>query len=248
MSFSITRPLAAAMVAGLVFSAIPAQAQVMNSVSPNAIQPETTLSISATSDVKSAPDVAYLTGGVVSTAPTAREALQMNANDMAGVYKALEAAGLEKKNIQTSNFSIQPQYTYPENAERILNGYQVSNQVTAKVTDLDKLGSIIDAMVAQGGNTFSGIQFAVEDPSDLVNEARRDAIKDAMARAQLYADATGYSVARIVTISENEIYSPQPQPKMMARAMMSDGAESTQISGGEISYSATVNVTFEFRK
>ena len=246
MSFSITRPLAAAMVAGLVFSAIPAQAQVMNSVSANAIQPETTLSISATSEVNSAPDVAYLTGGVVSTAPTAREALQKNANDMAGVYKALEAAGLDKKNIQTSNFSLQPQYTYPENAERILNGYEVSNQVTAKVTDLDKAGGMIDAMVAQGGNTFSGIQFAVQDPSELLNEARRKAIKDAMSRAELYADATGYSVARIVTMTENAAYSPQP--KMMTRARMSDGAESTQISGGEISYSATVNVTFEFRK
>lgn len=242
----LSTPVLGALMLGLAFSDVPAQAQTM-SVSPNAIQPETTISISASAEVFAEPDTAILTGGVISEAPTAREALQKNADDMAGVYNALKAAGLPEKNIQTSNFSLQPRYTYPENAEVILSGYTVSNQVSAKVKDLDAVGKLIDAMVSQGGNSFSGVSFSVEDPSELVNEARRKAMKEAMARAELYAQISGYQIARIVTISENSQYSPQPRPQMMMREAAMDMA-STKISGGELTYSADVNVVFELRK
>merc|ERR1711916_84368 len=190
----------------------------------------------------------YLNGGVISEATTAQEALQKNASDMAGVFEALKAAGVPEKDIQTSNFSLNPRYEYPKNGQRILTGYQDSNQVQANVTDMENVGKVIDAMVAEGGNSFSGVSFAVEDPSDLMNEARRKAIKDAMARAELYAEATGYTIARIVTIEEGGSYAPQPRPVMMARSMAADESASTQISGGELTYSANVNVVFEFRK
>lgn len=248
MTHTFQRALMSAAAIGLAFSVMPAQAQTMHQMNHNSIQPETTLSISANAEVSSAPDIAFLNGGVISEAKTAQDALRQNANDMAGVFAALKAAGVPEKDIQTSNFSLNPRYEYPKNGERILTGYQVSNQVTAKVTDLDNVGAVIDAMVAQGGNSFSGVSFAVEDPSDLVNEARRKAIKEAMARAELYAEATGYKVARIVTIDEGGSYSPQPRPIMATRAMAMDEAAPTQISGGEITYSASVNVVFEFEK
>ena len=234
---------------GIAFSFMPAQAQEMSAkMNHNSIQPETTLSISAEGQVVAAPDLAILSGGVVSEAKTAKEALQMNARDMAGVMKALKDAGVPEKDIQTSNFSLQPQYQYPKEGPRYLTGYQVSNQVTAKVRDLENVGGVIDAMVTQGGNSFSGVSFAVEDPSELQNEARRKAMKEAVARANLYAEAAGYRVARIVTISENGSYNPQPRPVMMARAESMDAGMPTQISGGELTYSAGVNVMFEFQK
>ena len=234
------------MAMGLAFSAAPAQAQT-TMMTTNAIQPETTLSISATAKVMAEPDVAYLNGGVTSEAETAKEALRKNAADMAGVYEALEAAGLDRKHIQTSNFSLQPKYVYPKNGERYLSGYTVSNQVMAKVTDMDNVGPLIDAMVSQGGNTFNGVSFSIQDPSDLVDEARRKAMTDAMERAKLYADVAGYDISRIVTIDEGGGYSPEPRPQMM-RAASADMAESTQISGGELTYSASVNVVFELKK
>lgn len=249
MSKSIQRALMSAAAIGLVFSVAPAQAQEMShSMNHNSIQPETTINISAEGKVVSAPDLAILSGGVVSEAKTAQEALQMNAKDMAGVMKALKDAGVAEKDIQTSNFSLQPQYQYPKEGPRYLTGYQVSNQVTAKVRDLENVGSVIDAMVALGGNSFSGVSFAVEDPSELQNEARRLAMKEAMSRANLYAEAAGYRIKRIVTISESGSYSPQPRPMVMARAAAMDEAMSTQISGGELTYSASVNVEFELQK
>lgn len=247
MFMLISRPIASALALGLAATVSPAQAQDFM-VNTNAIQPETTLSISATAKVTAEPDIAYLNGGVVSEARTAADALRQNANDMAGVYDALEAAGLERKNIQTSNFSLQPKYSYPKNGERTLMGYTVSNQVTAKVTDLENVGKLIDAMVSQGGNSFNGVNFALQDPSDLIDQARRDAMKDAMERAKLYADVSGYEIARIVTIDEGGSYNPEPRPQMMMREAVSDMASSTQISGGELTFSASVNVVFELTK
>ena len=113
---------------------------------------------------------------------------------------------------------------------------------------MENVGAVIDAMVAEGGNNFSGVSFAVEDPTELQNEARRKAMKEAIARADLYAEAAGYRVARIVTISENGSYNPQPRPMMAARSMAMDESAPTQISGGELTYSASVNVVFEFQK
>ena len=219
---TIVKPLASVAAIALAFTAIPATAQSMQHMNHNSIQPETTLNISATSSVSAAPDIAFLSGGVTTEARTAAEA------------------------IQTSNFSLNPRYNYPQNSERVLVGYTASNQLRVTVRDMDKVGGVIDAMVAEGGNTFSGVQFGVEDPSELLDEARRDAMRDAMSRANLFADVSGLSVARIVTISENTQSAPSPQPVMMRAAAME--AAPTQISGGELSFSATVNVVFELEE
>ena len=93
----------------------------------------------------------------------------------------------------------------------------------------------------------SGVTFALDDDKDIKNEARAKAMKDAMAKAELYASAAGLKVARIVSISEG--YEASPQPMMMARSeKMMDAAEPTPVSGGEIGVTASVSVLFELTK
>ena len=215
---------------------------------PNSIQPETTLNISATGQVERAPDLAILTGGVTTDAKTAQEALAANREAMVALFGVLEEAGIEDKDIQTSNFSLNARYNYPRNESPVLVGYTASNMVTVRVHDLANVGPIIDAMVAEGGNTFNGVQFALEDPSEAQDEARRKAMEAALARAELYANAAGLKIKRIVTMSESGGYMPQPMPMMAMRAM--DMAESapTPIAGGEVGYSATVNIQFELEQ
>lgn len=247
MTNTLKSTLMGAACLGLFCAAIPAQAQEMSHMNHNSIQPETTLSISADAEVNAVPDMATISGGVISEAPTAEEALRQNSKDMEGVYNALKEAGIPEKDIQTSNFSLQPRYDYPEDGQRVLRGYTATNQVTAKITDMDNVGTVIDAMVSQGGNSFNGVNFSVEDPSDLLNEARRMAMKKAMERAELYAEVSGYSVARIVTINESTSYNPGPQPMMMVRAESDQGGR-TKVSGGELTFTANVNVLFELEK
>ena len=215
---------------------------------PNSIQPETTLSISAEGSVNREPDIAFLNAGVQTQGETAQTAMSANATAMNGVFDALAAANVERADMQTSNFSLQPQYDYSNRqagAPPRLTGYQASNQLTVRVRDLDNLGETMDALVSAGGNTFSGLRFALEDDRAAKNAARDIAMKEAIARAELYAAASGYEVARVVTIAESGGYSPQPMA-MMAEARSMD--RSTPVASGEVGYSVTVNVTFELRK
>lgn len=216
---------------------------------PNSLQPETTLAITATGDAMRAPDIAFITTGVQTEAETAQDAMAKNRVAMNGVFDALEAAGIPERDIQTSNFSLNPRYEYPRTNDggnrRVLVGYTVSNTVNIKVSDLDNLGATLDSLVEAGGNTFNGIRFGLEDDTGARNEARQAAMAEALARAELYADAAGYDVARIVTINEYESHGgPQPQ-MMMERAMAMDASAPTPISGGEVGYSVQINVTFE---
>jgi len=219
---------------------------------PNSIQPETTLAINATGEVMAEPDIAFISTGVQSEARTAEAAMAENRAAMNGVFEALRAAGLEDRDIQTSNFSLSPVYDYVEREdgrgnEQVLRGYRVSNQVTAKVSDLSTLGETLDAVVTSGGNTFNGIRFALDDDTGVRNEARRRAMAEAMARAELYADAAGYRVARIVSINEYESRGgPQPMMEMAMARSMAD--QSTPVSGGEVGYTIQVNVTFELAR
>lgn len=218
---------------------------------PASIQPETTLSLSATGKAMREPDIAFISTGVQTEAETAEAAMADNREAMNGVFEALREVGIEERNIQTSNFQLYPRYDYIETDEgprgrRELAGYVVSNQVTAKITDLDTVGATLDSLVSAGGNTFNGIRFALEDDSAARDEARRQAISDALARAELYAGATGYEVARIVTISEHEM-GGGPRPQMAMARMESADAAPTPIAGGEIGYEVQVNVTFELQ-
>ncbi len=218
---------------------------------PNSIQPETTLSITASGEVMREPDIAFISSGVTTEAETAGEAMETNRARMNGVMGALKKAGIAERDIQTSNFSLQPRYEYEkydQGNRRKLVGYQVSNQVTAKVTQLSRIGQTLDALVDAGGNTFSGLRFGLEDDSQARNEARRRAMLEAASRAELYASAAGYRVARIVTINEYEQQSgPTPQLMMARSSGMAESAP-TPISGGEVGYSVQVNVTFELEK
>lgn len=223
---------------------------------PNSIQPETTLQISAEARVDRAPDIAFITAGVTEERATAKEAMAAQAAAMNGVFEALRAAGIADRDMQTSGLSLQPRYDYVETAGRDgvkrgvqkLAGYVASNQVTVRVRDLARLGDTLDGLVSAGGNTLSGVSFGIDDDKEVRNEARAKAMKDAIAKAELYASAAGLRVARIVTISEGYEYSPQPMPQM-ARMAMADGMmESTPVAGGEVGVTANVSVLFELTK
>jgi uncharacterized protein len=224
-------------------------------VHPNSIQPETTLQINAESKINKAPDIAYITAGVTEERATASEAMTAQSAAMNGVFSALEKAGIAKKDMQTSGLSLYPRYDYIEvpqrdgsvRGEQKLGGYVATNNITARVRNLDTLGATIDSLVKAGSNTFSGVSFAIEDDKQIKNDARTQAMKDAVAKAELYAKAAGLKVARIVSISEGYEYSPQPV--MMQRAEMAmDAGAPTPIAAGEVGVTASVSVLFELVK
>jgi uncharacterized protein YggE len=185
--------------------------------------------------------------GVSVEAATASAAMADQTAKMNGVFNAVKAAGIADRDMQTSNLSLNAVYDYPPNQQPKMRGYNASNQITIKVRDLKNLGKTLDAIVKGGGNTINGIAFSVDKPESYQNEARVAAIKDAAAKAELYAQAVGYKVKRVVTVSEMD-YFPQPMP-MMARMQLQDAAaEATPVAAGEVSLTQTVSVTFELVK
>ncbi len=233
----------------------PQAAPMMQQYNSNSIQPETTLSINAEATASRAPDIAYLSAGVTEERKTASEAMKAQAASMNGLMRALEEAGIEARDIQTSGLSLHPRHDYIQtktksgiqSGKQVLVGYVASNQVTAKVTDLGELGETIDAMVAQGGNRLNGIRFGLEDDSAVKDEVRRGAMKNAQARAKLYADAAGLTIKRIVSINEGGTYGRTQDQVMVTSARMSMSAESapTPVSGGELDYTSNVSVVYE---
>lgn len=227
----------------------PVVALLILSTSPVLAQQESTLSkldISAQANVTANPDIANVSAGVVTVAKTAAQAMQDNANKMSAVFAALKKAGVVDKDVQTSGISLNPQYNYQNNLPPTIINYQASNTVNIKVRDLKNIGPVLDALIAQGANQLNGPTFAIENSDALMDQARAEAVKKAMARAQIYATAAGVKIKRILAMSESGGYTP-PMP-MMARAMAMKAEASdasTPVATGEVGLSVSVNVTFE---
>jgi hypothetical protein len=205
----------------------------------------TALTVTAEARASAKPDLATVSAGVVTEAPTAEAALAANAQRMTAVMAALRRAGVAERDIQTSQLSVQPQMVYAENVPPRISGYQATNTVNVKVRAMNNVGKVVDAVVAQGSNQLQGVSFGLDDPDAALNGARAEALRRARARADLYAGAAGMRVHRIVAIAEgSDVRPPMPMPVMaMARA----AAESTPVAPGEIDLTATVTVTFELR-
>jgi len=207
----------------------------------------TLLSVSASADVKRAPDVATVSAGVVTQAADANAAMRANAEQMQKVMAAIRAAGIADKDIQTSGINLNPNYKYAENQPPTITGYQASNNVNLKVRDLGKLGKVLDALVASGANQVNGPSFEIDQPDAVQDEARRAALGKAQARAQMYAKSLGLQVRRIVSISEGGGFSP-PMPMPMVRMAAMDKSAGTEVSPGENTVSASIDVVFELGK
>jgi len=211
------------------------------------------MQITGHGEVSAAPDTAYVTSGVTSQGTTAREALDANTKDMTALITTLKDAGIDSKDIQTSGFAVNPNYVYSDQKDASgyqlppkITGYTVTNGVTVHVRDLARLGGVLDQAVTVGANTISGITFAVEDPSKLYDEARKDAFADAKSKADLYASAAGTTLGAISLISEQQNMAQPPQPyafKAMARA--ADAAAPVPVEAGQLTFSIDVNVNWD---
>jgi len=226
-------------------AALPAAAQAQQASITQSIA-GTRLDISATGDVTRVPDVAIISAGVVTRAATASGALQQAATRMSRVIAALKRAGVEDRDIQTSNLNLNPEYTYANNQPPKLNGYTASNQLSIRFRDIANSGKILDALVAEGANQINGPSLTIDKPEAALDEARARAVAAARARADLYARSLGLRVVRVVAVSESGGYAPPPpMPPMMmeARAQAAD----TKIVPGEQKLSVTLSMTFELQ-
>ncbi len=212
------------------------------------------ISVSATGKSSIKPDMAIINLSVVRESETARAALDENNAAMAAVLAAMKEAKIEDRDLQTSNFSIQPRYFYPKQSSKgpqkppQITGYVVSNSLTVRLRDLTRLGALIDESVTLGVNSGGAIQFVSSDPSSTIEMARKDAMKNAIAKARTLTQAAGVELGRILTINEGSVRIPRARGLAQARAASSRVESAVPVAGGENSYSISISVSWELNQ
>ncbi len=216
-------------------------------------QPDPRPAVTVTGDgmVSIAPDRAIVTSGVVTRAPTASAALKANAAAMTKVMAALKDVGIADRDVGTSGLSVQAQYDYGEgSAPRTpkLTGYEVRNTVSIRARDVDKVGDLVDAVVAAGSNQIEGLVFDVSDRTAKLDDARKQAIADARRKAELYAAGAGATLGAPLSIDEQDAAGEGPRPQMFAlRAKSADAAAPTPVARGEQEINVRVTVRWELK-
>jgi len=203
--------------------------------------PVVELSVSET--VNAAPDIAQVGTGVTTRARTAKEAVRLNAIAMQKVVDRLKALGIAAKDIQTSNFNLNAQFNYPNGGTPVFTGYEASNQVTAKLRQVDKVGDALDALVAAGANNISGPSFMLDDDTAQQQSARTRAFQRGQAMAQDYARMAGYTGVRLLEVSES-VQGRGPVPPMPVAFRAEAAQAKTPIEAGEVG--TTVNLTVKY--
>ncbi|MFL6739166.1 MAG: SIMPL domain-containing protein [Sphingomicrobium sp.] len=207
----------------------------------------TRLDVSATGEVTRVPDLAIISAGVQTLKPTATAAIEENAARMERVRAALERAGIEDKDIQTSNLSLNPEYQYDQNRPPRLTGYRASNTVNVKFRDLKRTGAILDALVAEGANQINGPSLTIDKPESALDEARTKAIANGRLRADLYARALGMHVVRLISVSEGGGYGVPPPMPMVAMMAERSADATSKIDPGTQQLQVSVSMSFELR-
>ena len=202
-----------------------------------------TLTMNGIGVARIAPDVAEITLGVVTEAKDAAKAHADNAAQATRVQNAVKALGIAERDIQTTRYDFSPVYDVKDNGRSVTTGYTVTNSVVVKVRNLDNVGKVIDAALANGANRVDSLEFSASDPSAAKDAALADAARDARSKADAVARALGVRIVRILNVYA-DAQSPAPRnfmPMMMAKEAY-DAA--TPISAGELSFEASVNISY----
>lgn len=195
--------------------------------------------------VEVVPDMATVSLGMISEAKTGAAAMALNSDTVAKVIVQLTAAGIEARDVQTSNLSLSPRWgkrSVSISGDNGIIAFVASNTLTVRVRDIATLGTVLDAALHSGANTFNGLNFGLQEPQPVQDEARKVAAADAMRKAQLYAASTGATLGEVLTISE-------PMQNGVYPVMASGHAEMMQsravpVSQGEVSVAASVTMVF----
>ena len=202
------------------------------------------IAVSGTGEVYGTPDTLQMRFGVSVLRPTVEQAVGDAAGLAEGLISSLTSAGVAEDDIQTANYSINPEYDYSGDQRRLI-GYRVDNTVVAKIRDLDAAGSVIDATVSSVGDEIqvSGVSFSIEDDTELIAAARTAAWDDALAKAEQLATLAGIALGEAVMISES-FSSPAPLPVYRDFAAADEAAFETPIEAGQQQVAVTLQVRF----
>jgi hypothetical protein len=210
----------------------------------NELRGLTKVMVTGDSIVQAQPDTAMLTVSVVTQARRALDAQQENANRSDAVVRALKNAAGPGAEVKTSGYSLQPQRVYKEGQPPTITGYEARNSVTVIMSDLTKVGSVIDATAQAGANDVAGISFTLRKDRPARDQALAEATREAVSKAQVIATALGGRVVRIVEVQEEGVARPIPLYEGTMQVMKTTAAP-TPIEIGTLDITSRVQLIAE---
>lgn len=234
-------------VLGLVLTSFIANTSKAQNDTTNTQENKRTIDVSADYKATAEADRVDVYLGVQTERSTALASQQDNANIMQKIRSALAGIGVTSDSIQTTSYSIWPTYDYTMTPYRI-KGYQTSNMIKVRLTDINKAGQVIDAAAGAGANQVNGVYFTISDSKrdQLEQQALTQASRIAKDKANAIASGLGVTIKQVVKASESSSYVPYYRSyNTMASGGAAPEAAPTEITPGDIEVSATVSVTFE---
>ena len=206
-----------------------------------------TVTVTGTGRTSVDPDRFSFTVGVQTSADSVDAAVNENNTKTSAVIAALKQAGATEAEIRTSNFSIYPRQDFgPGKPPRIL-GYQVSNSISVRRSNVKDAGRLLQAAITAGVNTSSGLQFEVSDPLKGRDQVLSSAFQDARTKAALLAQLAGRTLGRAITITEGVTAPPPPRPMALRAAAVGGAVAEVPVESGTTEISGYVTVVFELR-
>jgi uncharacterized protein YggE len=189
--------------------------------------------------VQGTPDTVTVNASIEFIAPDATAAMNQTNERMSAVIDAVAAQGIDRKDVSTTQVSLQPQFGGPDN--NVIVGYQASNAIAVKVRKIDSASPTITAIQSTGGNAtrINSVSFSIEDDSQLVKDARARAFDDAKDRAAQYAELSDTNLGKVLSITEAGATVPPPQP-MPRYDAMSEAAVPMEPGQQTVGFSVTV--------
>ena len=209
-----------------------------------------TLVVSETGTVTHAPDTVFVTFGIDTASKLLAEAQKRNSTVMSKVMDRLRDLQIDKERIQTSSFTVSPQYRPPSNrsadtppASPEIIGYVVSNMVTVEIRTLDRVGTVIEEVLKAGANSFQGLHWGLRDEQSVRLNALKQAAAKAREKAAVLSEAMHLKLVRVLSVTEGgHVVRPASH---MARMAMDAGGGDVPIAQGELKIEATVTLVYE---
>ncbi len=205
---------------------------------------ENKIDMTGTSDVSGTPDQLTFHVSVRNTSSDVSTAIGNAGNAMRRVLAALNGAGIDRKDTQSSGLSLHPEYSYSDGT-RVLVGYQASQGMTVLVRSLPDAGKAISAAVDAGGNSVQvgDVRLQIGDMDALLSKARADAVADAKAKADDYVGAAGASLGGVISVREVATGGGSHLVQL-SRVAYDSAAQAVPIRPGRSTLKVTVSITW----
>lgn len=204
-----------------------------------------TITISGEGKVTAIPDIAQISLGLQTESKNVEDAQRENTNKMNSIISTLGELGIAKEDIKTSNYNIYPRYNYTRDRGQVLRGYEVSQSVIVKIRDLDKVGQVVERAGSLGANQVGGLNFTIDEPEELRQQARIKALENATEKAESLAKVAGVKLGKLVSFNENDFLQPPVFRTFALEAGIGGAVPTPDIEPGSQDITVNVTVTYE---